>query len=231
VRAFALPLLACVVAACSTGADTRQFADDGISFRYPKGWHVTGFSTTNSPRRLAAASYALPDDVVEGDCGGYRAVELLPPDGALVLLVDYGSRLRSFPERPAELALSAGAFAEYECFGPSTLFRFRVRDRALQAHVALGGDASYGMRERALAILESVEVEEPTRFEPRTREGRRASRPSAHVPGRKSEKLARYSSSRSASVASALTSIRPWTVAIPLAAQSIAGSSASQGVR
>jgi hypothetical protein len=159
-----------VLAACSTGADTRRFADDGVSFRYPKGWHVAGFSTTNSPRRLAIASYPLPEDAVEGDCGGLRAVELLPPEGALVLLIDYGSQLQSFPARPEELTLGEGAFAEYECFGPSTLFRFRVGDRALQAHVALGRDASYGMRDRALAILESLAVEEPARFEPRTRE-------------------------------------------------------------
>jgi hypothetical protein len=170
VRILALPLLACAVAACSTGGDTRRFADDGVSFRYPNGWDVTAFSTTNSPRRLAIASYPLSDDAVEGDCGGMRAVEFLPPGGALVLLIDYGSRLRSFPERPAELALNEGAFAEYECFGPSTLFRFRIGDHALQAHVALGRDASDAMRDRALAILESLEVKEPVRFEPRTRE-------------------------------------------------------------
>jgi hypothetical protein len=188
VRTLAPALLACLLVACSTGVDTRQFADDGVSFRYPKGWHVTRFSTTNSPRRLAVASYALSDEAVEGDCGGYRAVELLPPDGALVLLIDYGSRLRSFPERPAELALSAGAFAEYECFGPSTLFRFRVGDRALQAHVALGRDASDGMRDRALAILESLEVQEPARFEPRAQEeGERVALPLTFPDGTRAE--------------------------------------------
>ena len=97
VRILALPLLACMLAACSTGADMREFDDDGVSFRYPSDWHVAGFSTTNSPQRLAVASYALPEDAVEGDCGALTAVEVLPSDGALVLLIDYGSRLRSFP--------------------------------------------------------------------------------------------------------------------------------------
>ena len=187
-RTFALALLACFLAACSTAADTRQFADGGVSLRYPKGWHVTGFSTTNSPRRLAVASYPLPEDAVEGDCGGLRAVELLPPEGALVLLIDYGSRLRSFPERPAELAMGDGAFAEYECFGPSTLFRFRVGDRALQAHVALGEDAGDDMRDRALAILESLEVEEPARFRPSTlEEGERVVLPLTFPDGTRAE--------------------------------------------
>jgi hypothetical protein len=170
VRVLALPLLACLLAACSISGGAKTFTGNGVTFRYPSGWDVAGFSTTNSPRRLAIASYAIPEDAVEGDCGGLRAVELLPPAGALVLLIDYGSELRSFPPRPEELALSEGAFAEYECFGASTLFRFQVSDRALQAHVVLGPDTSDGMRDRALAILESLEVEEPTRFEPRVRE-------------------------------------------------------------
>ncbi|HUF01498.1 MAG TPA: hypothetical protein VMN35_03655 [Gaiellaceae bacterium] len=165
-RATLLTAAICLASACSIGADSRELADDGISFRYPHGWHVAGFSTTNSPRRLAVASYPLPEDVVEGDCGGLEAVRLLPNDGAAVILVDYGPG--RFSDGP--LDLREGAFAEYECFGPSTMYRFRVGDRNFQAHVALGPEAGETMRDRAIAILQSLTVEEPARFVPPTHE-------------------------------------------------------------
>jgi len=153
--------------ACSIGAGTKELAEDDVSFRYPAGWHVAGFSTTNSPRRVAVASYSLPENAVEGDCGGSRAVELLPPDGALVILLEYG--WGRFPGRPAELELADGELAEYECFGRSTMFRFRVGERDFQAHVALGSEAGDETRDRALAILESLAVQEPEPFVPETR--------------------------------------------------------------
>jgi hypothetical protein len=155
------------VSACSFRADQEleTFADHEISFRYPSGWHVSGFSTTNSPARVAVASFSLPADAVEGDCGGMAAVARLPADGALVLLFDYGTfpqALRPFPRRPATFTLAGGAYAEYECFGPGRLFRFRTGGRNFQAHVALGGGASVEAREQTLAILQSLIVESPT---------------------------------------------------------------------
>jgi hypothetical protein len=157
-----------LLAGCTLGDKRKQFAESSVSLRYPDGWHVSGFSRTNSPRRLAIASYPLPDDAVEGDCGGSRAVELLPREGALVLVIDYGSRA-SFEPRAADVRLEGGRHAEYECFGPSTMFRFRVGDRDFQAHVALGPEADDALRDEALAILESIAVEEPERFVPETR--------------------------------------------------------------
>jgi len=119
-RAALLILGTSLLAACSLAGDgMRTFTQDAISFRYPTGWHVAGFSTTNSPRRLAVASYSVPADAVEGDCGGLDALELLPPDGVLLLLIDYGER-SMFPPRPDGLTRQHGTFAEYECFGPST---------------------------------------------------------------------------------------------------------------
>lgn len=154
-RTVAAVLVALSLTACSPGGGTRTLTDDGISLMYPESWRVAGFSTTNSPRRLAVASYPVPEDSVEGDCGGLEAVELLPSDGALVILIDYGTSA-SFRERPSVLELADGEFAEYECFGPSSMFRFRVGDRNIQAHVALGPDADDALRDQALAILASL---------------------------------------------------------------------------
>lgn len=151
----------------SPGRDAEDFNENLISFRYPAGWHVTGFSTSNSPRRLAVTTYAVSPDAVEGDCGGYEAVRLLPPEGALIVLIDYGPR-RSFAPRPRTLTMRDGEFAEYECFGASSMFRFRVGDRGFQAHVAVGSDASNETQERALAVLASLTVDEHPKLVPPT---------------------------------------------------------------
>lgn len=122
---------------------------------YPRDWSRTPFSTTNDPHRLAIASYDIPSDSVEGDCGGSEAVRLLPRDGALVLLIDYGGG-RRFEPLPDDLELTSGTFAEYECFGASTAFSFRVGTRDLQAHLAFGPDATDETQRRALDVLDSI---------------------------------------------------------------------------
>jgi len=84
--------MAAVVAGRGGHAE-RAFHDreSGLSFRYPRSWTVIGFSHTNSPRRLVAASYHVVARQVEGDCGGMRALQSLPPQGSAVLLFDDGS--------------------------------------------------------------------------------------------------------------------------------------------
>jgi hypothetical protein len=144
------------VVGCSSGA-SGTFQDDSLSFRYPSSWYVTGFSTTNSPRRLSVTSYVVPEDAVEGDCGGLAAVQRLTADGAFVILIDYGDPgSDEFPPPPRPFRLADGQFAEYECFGASTMFRFTSRDHDLQAHVGPGTRAGDARRRDALAILDSL---------------------------------------------------------------------------
>ncbi|MGH3019971.1 MAG: hypothetical protein ACRDNR_07415 [Gaiellaceae bacterium] len=162
-----------LIASCSPGSDKeaelpsapaanadhlRTFTERGVSFRYPRDWSVAGFSTTVSPARVAIASYPLDADAVEGDCGGWAAVEALPPEGALVIIIDYGEAAR-FAARPARFRLADGEYANYECFGASIMFRFQAGGRALQAHVAIGHDAGTSLSREALAVLDSVVVE------------------------------------------------------------------------
>ncbi|MEO8289841.1 MAG: hypothetical protein ABI649_02460 [Gaiellaceae bacterium] len=135
----------------------ERFEGHGISFRYPSNWHIAGFSTTVFPARVAVASYPLPADAVEGDCGGIVAVRRLPADGALVLLIDYGDAgVRGFGPRPRHFALRGGKLADYECFGHSYLFQFRIGGRDLQAHLLLGRNASEMTAAQALEILDSL---------------------------------------------------------------------------
>ena len=153
------------LSACSSGDSTQTtIAESGLTMSYTDGWSATGFSTSNSPPRLAVASYPLPDDAVEGDCGGSRAVELLPAEGGLVIVIDYGRApgpLRPeepFSPRRANLALDDGQRENFDCIGDSTMFRFRVGERDIQAHVALGQEADDEVVKAALAIVESISL-------------------------------------------------------------------------
>jgi hypothetical protein len=103
------------------------------------------------------ASYVLPPNAVEGDCGGIAAVRRLPIDGVLLLVIDYGAvGVGPFPSRPRRFTLGRGRLSDYECFGRSYLFRFSVGERNFQAHVALGADAPQTAADDALAILDSL---------------------------------------------------------------------------
>ncbi len=111
----------------------------------------------DSSAAVAVTSYHVPRDAVEGDCGGLQAVRRLPPRGAFVILIAAGGH-GSFPPRPRGLSLRDGRFANYECFGTSTMFRFRVGARTFQAHVGLGRAATDQTREQTLAVLGTIGV-------------------------------------------------------------------------
>lgn len=157
--ATALVLVGCVHR--DDAAD--DFSERGLSLRVPKSWSVSGFSETVFPRRVVAATYAVNRDDVEGDCGGLAAVQRLAPDGAYLVLIDYGggvdadTRRRDFDQR-LPLTFNDGQLAEFECFGRSYAFRFVVAGRALQAHLAVGRAADQETREAALAVLNSIRV-------------------------------------------------------------------------
>jgi hypothetical protein len=108
-----------------------------------------------SPRRLVVASYDVKPDQVEGDCAGMRALQALPAAGAAVLLIDYGSVAR-FAPHPNGFTLSEFEHANYECFGPSYMLRFRRGGEDIQAYVALGSHVSADRQQQALSIVDSV---------------------------------------------------------------------------
>lgn len=154
--AVILALSALCVSTCG-GHKTQTFSDvsSDLSFRYPTNWSVSGFSHTNSPRRLVVASYRVAPQEVEGDCGGSQALSRIPSNGAAILLIDYG-RTQRFTAHPADFRLSQFHRATYECFGDSYMLRFRRGGHNLQAHLALGSRASGSQRRQALAILNSL---------------------------------------------------------------------------
>lgn len=141
-----------------------QVAERGIALDVPSAWSATGFSVDVIPRRLVAASYDVFQADVEGDCGGRAAVLRLPEDGVYVFLIDHGSLsgvdaddfADELPTSGRDEPFSDERFGEFECFGPSYLFRFVLDGRALQAHIGIGPTASAERREEAAAVLRSI---------------------------------------------------------------------------
>jgi hypothetical protein len=167
VRTVVAAIAVVVLASCAVGGDEgTRFAENGIALEAPSTWSVTGFSVDVAPRRLVAASYEVRPGDVEGDCGGQAAIHRLPRDGAYLLLIDYGSFNVDRDDFSADLPTSGRdepfrteRFAEFECFGPSCLFRFVVRGRALQAHLGIGPDTTPERRGEAVEVLNSITVE------------------------------------------------------------------------
>jgi hypothetical protein len=169
VRTVVAAISVLVLVSCAVGGDeSTRFAENGIALEVPGAWSVTGFSVDVTPRRLVAASYKVDPVDVEGDCGGQAAIQRLPRDGAYIALIDYGP----FPgnvdrddfnaESPVwgrDEPFSDRRFAEFACFGPSYVFLFVVRGRALQAHLGIGPDITPERRDEAVEVLNSITVE------------------------------------------------------------------------
>ena len=137
----------------------RIFRTDGISVRYPPGWHATARRLTgviSPPMRFAIASYPLRQQGPGSTCTPSRALAEMPPSGAFIYAIEYtGTRLhrRDFPSRPKRFRLTR--FANYECMGPSYAILFRDADRFFQIHVYIGKQAGPTVRGTVLRILDS----------------------------------------------------------------------------
>ena len=158
VACFLLALIAPLFLAGCGGSKSARFDAEGVAFVYPAGWSVTGFSRTVSPARLVVASYPVRRAEVEGDCGGMRALQALPRNGAAVLLIDYGPGPANsrFPSRLSRFRLDQFKRASYDCFGDSYMLRFHAARHDLQAHVVFGGNARVAQRNRALGVLDTL---------------------------------------------------------------------------
>ncbi len=158
VSCFLLALTASLLLAGCGGSKPASFNAEGVAFLYPDGWSVTGFSRTVAPARLVVASYPVSRAEVEGDCGGMRALQALPPNGAAVLLIDYGPGPAStqFPARPSHFRLEQFKRANYDCFGDSYMLRFHTAGHNLQTHLVFGRNAGATQRNQALGVLDTL---------------------------------------------------------------------------
>jgi hypothetical protein len=133
----------------------------GLHLVHPSAWRLYPRALTEAVSardQIALGTFRLHQTTPDHGCTPATALRSRPRGGGFVFLFEYEglnrTQLARFPRRPARLHLRRSSYAQYECFGPSWLVRFRDAGRAFQAHV-------YGPRARrreALAILDSLRV-------------------------------------------------------------------------
>ncbi|MFN2471544.1 MAG: hypothetical protein ABR583_11275 [Gaiellaceae bacterium] len=145
-------------------------AQAGIAVEYPSGWHATNRPLTGvvwPPQRLVIASYSLDEIAAGPNCSPTPALEALPPDGALIQLIEYTpmsdqvANPGDFPPRPARFRLDGELLQRSECSGLSHSLAFRDAGRKLQAQVWLGKRGSIETRKQVLTVLDSLDIEAP----------------------------------------------------------------------
>jgi hypothetical protein len=140
----------------------------GVFILTPPDWsYLADPSGPSEPKMLfAIASYPIDRG---GECAPTRALEALPPDGALAWVLEYqAARGDDFSPRPDRFSLDPSTLATYECSGthPTYLFRFRDQDRNFQVQVAFGESAADEVRDLMLASLSSLVVDRCPPAEP-----------------------------------------------------------------
>ena len=135
--------------------------EGGVFILTPPDWSfLADPSGPSEPRMLfAIASYLIDRG---GECAPTRALQALPPDGALAWVLEYqAARGNDFSPRPDRFSLDPSTLGNYECSGthPTYLFRFQDEGRNFQVQVAFGESAGDEVRDLMLASLSSMIVD------------------------------------------------------------------------
>jgi hypothetical protein len=144
------------------GWTVHRDIEGGLSIETPASW---GFREDPTPAlispsiRFAAGTQAEIRD--GGECAPDRAIQDVPPDGALLWTVEYGDpgQPYTFPPRPEHLSLG-DLQGPFECVGASGyVVQFRDGGRFFQVYVVPGPDASEATLADARDALDSIAVE------------------------------------------------------------------------
>jgi hypothetical protein len=129
-----------------------------LGWTLPAGWNDVAprLTAVGSPaHRLAAATFPLRQTQPDRTCAPDTARRQMPPDGALVVLLE-SLEPAKLPPRPARFRL--GRPVNLECFGRGSTVAWNEQGRALQAVVMYGPGAGAERRRQAQALLDSLVV-------------------------------------------------------------------------
>jgi hypothetical protein len=127
----------------------------------PQGWHVVkpaGDGPVTDPRTLLVVG---TNGVIAKASQCQIAAYNVPASGAVVVVVGWHRRstkggAQVKPDRPFLAKLDAVRKPEFECFaGRGAAAQARLRGRAYQVNVMVGGHASKGQVDDALAVARS----------------------------------------------------------------------------
>lgn len=149
-----------------------------LSVEYPAGWYrLRALTNVVAPRELIAlATYPLRSGATGGGpCGAQRDLEAIPPDGALIWLLEFRP-LRgdiwaelsrsSFPPRPQSVDLSRADLLPNSCLtgvgyaprasGLVYTLAFSAAERPLQLSLVFGGRVTEARLEEVERIVDSM---------------------------------------------------------------------------
>lgn len=148
--------------------DSARYESPRLTAEIPEGWDTTEAPLSgliNPVLLLSAASFDLDGARSHANCTPVRALEAMPPDGALVVVLAYGdddlseAALRSLPRRPDHLRLGPASFGSYECSGRSYDLQFRERNRGYKINVWLDpARVDPEIRREAVELLNGLEL-------------------------------------------------------------------------
>jgi hypothetical protein len=129
----------------------------------PPGWTGQSYPVVGLERPISLLAAGSWDFTPGGYCGPINALRELPADGAFVWFDGYGTDPPdgiTFTSQPSSVSLMGAATDPSPCFGGSApfVFRWKIGDRYVVAHAALGTDASSETVANAEAALESISV-------------------------------------------------------------------------
>jgi hypothetical protein len=140
------------------------WAYEHATMTLPRGWTGQAYPVGGLERPISLLAAGSWDFTPGGYCGPLNALSELPSDGALVWFDGYGMDPPdgiTFTSQPSSVSLMGAATDPSPCFGGSAplVFRWKIGDRYVVAHAALGADASSETVADAEAALESISVD------------------------------------------------------------------------
>lgn len=149
-----------------------------LSLEYPEGWYrMRALTNLVVPRELVAlATYPLRGGATGGGpCAAKRDLDAIPPDGALVWLLEHRPlrgdvwadiRRAEFPARPSRIELSRADLAPTSCLtgvgyaprasGLAYTLAFSAADRPLQLSLVFGERVTEARLQQVEQIVESM---------------------------------------------------------------------------
>jgi hypothetical protein len=141
-----------------------RVADGSVEVDLPPGWIEKTYPVPASTGPRVLVAYGTWDFPTGGTCGPEPALAGLPRAGGLVWIVEHadpenrGDYIPLLPQFSIDLQVPP---ARWECAAgaPSRMYLFRVAGRYLEAHVALGPDATGATVRDADRIFDTLRAE------------------------------------------------------------------------
>jgi hypothetical protein len=142
---------------------TLRWAYEHATMKLPDGWTGQSYPVAGLERPISLLAGGSWNFMPGGYCGPINALRELPADGAFVWMDGYGSLPPggvTFEPQPTTVDLTGAETDPSPCFAGANpyVFRWRIGDRYVVAHAALGPNASASTIADVETTLASISV-------------------------------------------------------------------------